>query len=118
MNKKLIRLTESDLHKIVKESVNKILKESEGINVNKWGGSPKMRAFRQPKGVDFGVLEIGDRISWLDRLEGNQFRRGIVTNVERNDKYETITAKIEGRTGLVQTGTVVGKPYDDLFKMK
>ena len=28
MNKKLIRLTESDLHKIVKESVNRILKES------------------------------------------------------------------------------------------
>ena len=28
MNKKLIRLTESDLHKIVKESVNKVLKEN------------------------------------------------------------------------------------------
>ena len=28
MNKKLIRLTESDLHKIVKESVEKILRES------------------------------------------------------------------------------------------
>lgn len=28
MNKKLIRLTESDLHRIIKESVNKILKES------------------------------------------------------------------------------------------
>ena len=28
INKKLIRLTESDLHKIVKESVNRILKES------------------------------------------------------------------------------------------
>lgn len=27
MNKKLIRLTESDLHRIVKESVNRILKE-------------------------------------------------------------------------------------------
>lgn len=27
MNKRLIRLTESDLHRIVKESVNKILKE-------------------------------------------------------------------------------------------
>jgi len=27
MNKKLIRLTESDLHKIVKESVNRILNE-------------------------------------------------------------------------------------------
>lgn len=30
MNKKLIRLTESDLHKIVKESVNRILRESDG----------------------------------------------------------------------------------------
>jgi len=28
MNKKLIRLTESDLHNIVKESVNRVLKES------------------------------------------------------------------------------------------
>lgn len=28
MNKKLIRLTEQDLHKIVKESVNRVLKES------------------------------------------------------------------------------------------
>ena len=28
MNKKLIRLTESDLHRIVKESVNRIIKES------------------------------------------------------------------------------------------
>ena len=28
MNKKLIRLTESDLHKIVKESTNKVLNEA------------------------------------------------------------------------------------------
>jgi len=35
MNKKLIRLTENDLHKIVKESVDKILSESEiGDRVN------------------------------------------------------------------------------------
>jgi hypothetical protein len=35
MNKKLIRLTESDLHKIVKESVNRILSEmNEGKYVN------------------------------------------------------------------------------------
>ena len=32
MNKKLIRLTESDLHRIVKESVRKILKETEGVD--------------------------------------------------------------------------------------
>ena len=30
MNKKMIRLTEGDLHKIVKESVNRILKEELG----------------------------------------------------------------------------------------
>ena len=29
MNKKLIRLTESDLHRIVKESVNRVLREME-----------------------------------------------------------------------------------------
>jgi hypothetical protein len=35
MNKKLIRLTESDLHRIVKESVNRILRENE--IPNDWG---------------------------------------------------------------------------------
>ena len=33
MNKKLIRLTESDLHRIVKQSVNKVLKEGVGDSV-------------------------------------------------------------------------------------
>lgn len=32
MNKKLIRLTESDLHKIVKESVNRVLREDKYWN--------------------------------------------------------------------------------------
>ena len=31
MNKKLIRLTESDIHRIVKRSVNRILKESDAF---------------------------------------------------------------------------------------
>ncbi len=34
MNKKLIRLTEQDLHKIVKESVNKILNEVRYLDVD------------------------------------------------------------------------------------
>ena len=33
MNKKLIRLTESDLHKIVKESVNRMLNESDSSDI-------------------------------------------------------------------------------------
>ena len=32
--KKVIRLTESDLHRIVKESVNRILNESDGGGIN------------------------------------------------------------------------------------
>jgi hypothetical protein len=37
MNKKLIRLTESDLHRIVKESVKKVIKEGNyiGFDPNK-----------------------------------------------------------------------------------
>ena len=35
MNKKLIRLTESDLHRIVKESVYRILDEGQGWNIFK-----------------------------------------------------------------------------------
>ena len=34
MSKKLIRLTESDLHRIVKESVNKVLREAEDGNIS------------------------------------------------------------------------------------
>lgn len=30
MNKKLIRLTESDLHRIIKETINKVLNEGDG----------------------------------------------------------------------------------------
>ena len=36
MNKKLIRLTEQDLHRIVKESVNRILNEE--LPKKDWGG--------------------------------------------------------------------------------
>ena len=36
MNKRLIRLTESDLHRIVKESVNKVLNEE--LPKKDWGG--------------------------------------------------------------------------------
>ena len=52
MNKKLIRLTESDLHRIVKESVNRILMESKGLDPSKrdsefasnikWSGEPDL----------------------------------------------------------------------------
>lgn len=40
MNKKLIRLTESDLHRIVKESVNKILNEAKTIRKVEYSKMP------------------------------------------------------------------------------
>lgn len=40
MKKKLIRLTESDLHRIIKESINKILTEGQ-----KWIGDFDMKTF-------------------------------------------------------------------------
>ena len=36
MNKKLIRLTESDLHRIVRESVKRVIKEMQEPNDNKY----------------------------------------------------------------------------------
>ena len=46
MNKKLIRLTESDLHRIVKESVNRILRENKTDNFGK--------VFNEISGSDVG----------------------------------------------------------------
>jgi len=53
MKKKLIRLTESDLHRIVKESVNRILNEVEyggeslhGNNAEDWGAVHRVRSAR------------------------------------------------------------------------
>ena len=52
MNKRLIKLTEQDLHRIVKESVNRILMESKGLDPSKrdsefasnikWSGEPDL----------------------------------------------------------------------------
>ena len=60
MNKKLIRLTESDLHKIVKESVNKILMEaaqSEGVQVRPYTNN--VFAVGNNSGVKFYVDRRG-----------------------------------------------------------
>lgn len=47
MNKKLIRLTESDLHKIVKESVNKV------INEGLWDAIEQNEYYEYDQFVDF-----------------------------------------------------------------
>ena len=59
MNKKLIRLTENDLHRIVKESVNRILMEaqSEGVQVRPY--TENVFAVGNNSGIKFYVDRNG-----------------------------------------------------------
>ena len=64
MNKKQIRLTESDLKQIVKESVNRILKEDQK---DKYYEITCLNAFRNlvdEKGLQSVVLSLGREIGW------------------------------------------------------
>ena len=64
MNKKQIRLTESDLKQIVKESVNRILKEGQK---DKYYEITCLNAFRNlvdEKGLQSVVLSLGREIGW------------------------------------------------------
>ena len=59
MSKKLIRLTEGDLHKIVKESVKKIIKEFGSFDVNNWHNTEDMGGYTgKPK--MFKLYDTGD----------------------------------------------------------
>ena len=86
MNKKLIRLTESDLHKIIKESVNRIINEMEdfqydcrdyrdlGTTIGLKGFSDVFKAYNNIKRIlnynieDFDLLHLTDWIRFFDDL--------------------------------------------------
>lgn len=70
MNKKLIRLTEQDLHRIVKESVNRALKEDSGlprINPQNIGVVKAVRNLvkeLEKVGADDKYIDMAYRIEW------------------------------------------------------
>ena len=73
MNKKLIRLTEQDLHRIVKESVNKILKEGDGKFANLYADERNaMLDYQKGKYTPTQELEmkIRDLEEYLEQLKG------------------------------------------------
>jgi len=72
MSKKLIRLTESDLHRIVKESVNKILSEAEYTDN---GGYRFWNTFDQPS-LQQQLDAIPPKIPNFDRSQGYDFYKG------------------------------------------
>ena len=69
MNKKLIRLTESDLHRIVKESVNTILSENDGYG----HGGYDMENYQLIKILTQGELykALGEDFDEVERIFGS-----------------------------------------------
>jgi len=83
MNKKTIRLTESYLHKIVKESVNKVLKE-DGRDIdddNYFGGGLPDRYFDSDAPDDDRISQ--NQIAQLDNIAD------IIADIANNTSDET-----------------------------
>jgi hypothetical protein len=96
MNKKLIRLTESDLHKIVKESVNRILNEvswtdsEDNIHSNQHGGDPKAwEALRK---------ERWNR--YLNNHDGGIRNGEGMKNAEASYRNASNSAELNGKPGM------------------
>ena len=102
MNKKQIRLTESDLKQIVKESVNKILKESEGLNA-----MPYLNTNEFDRGFN-PSQDKNDEInaSWeaIDQEYGTP-------DIDFNDPYRSDANKLVYRDNGMTNGIY---PLDDL----
>ena len=75
MNKKLIRLTESDLHRIVKESVKKILKEGDYHN-------QQIMMAREQRKVKDKAVEVLGRMGFKvrDYRQDNNFMLDVYIN--------------------------------------
>ena len=121
MNKKLIRLTESDLHKIVKESVNMILKETNG------GYNQFSDADFASDGDPYGFFDDEDadesellNLSGLYKLNG---RNSLVTDNGSNSYISYGGKRIEGLKAVdilerVKDILRAKKQYEDSDKAK
>lgn len=65
MNKKLIRLTESDLHRIVKESVNRVLNEEHGGTYIQGVLNAIEDAIYSTVDTEIARMAIGDRANMM-----------------------------------------------------
>ena len=107
MNKKLIRLTESDLHRIVRESVNRVLRESlREEEIDESGG------FRD--GFKDGYMH-GPLDNWNDcnftndlRVQGQGYRDG--------DKELTKGKAIRNRIGMALGSMAGGRLPKNTFR--
>ena len=86
MNKKVIRLTESDLRKIVKESVNRILKE-DYYSMKDPYGSRKLSDFSSDEAKALYDYDPGFAVSRTHRFDGSDdtFEPAALSNVPYNE---------------------------------
>lgn len=103
MNKKLIRLTEGDLHRIVKESVNRILNE---VVINTPYGS-----------VNHNDLDFDGRIN---QIENPMIRQNYLNSIDRIRKYYPIWCKQHGVEDdvdevIMKIKKFAGYPYNANF---
>ena len=91
MNKKLIRLTESDLHNIIMESVNKILGEGLAQTDIDWISLIKngMKEGKISMGRGIGDIPFNDIIEYG---EANGYINGNVWQIIRNERENILTA--------------------------
>ena len=98
MNKRLIRLTEGDLHRIVKESVNKILSEAYDYSLRN----------TLPRDLNGIALRVGDIVTYYNRT-GNYdtipYRiGGTIENIEKTDEGDGFVITIQTKKcGIIST---------------
>lgn len=100
MNKKIIRLTESDLHRIVKQSVNRVIRT---INENSFGeGTPKQNAFLKKLMGDrwddkYSELSVPETSKMIDKELANSNNAGTKYEVVEFDQVHECNSFYEAK---------------------
>ena len=84
--KKIIRLTESDLHKIVKESINRMLCENNGLNTDKYFNGYDMNNYKLIKILTQGELyrALGEDYDSVERILGSYDYDKLISIILKN----------------------------------
>ena len=98
MNKKLIRLTENDLHKIVKESVEKILSESDYDNFFDWADNSSA----SPEEIEAAGQRHDSRIPSIKSPRDKLARRERVFNRRASMNDPDIGERIANRKDFIK----------------
>ena len=112
MNKNRIKLTESDLHRIVKESINRILRESE--DEFNYSDSEDLGKGRHRQTIIYNGKEIGYLVciekNWLAPLE----ERYVLPDIEYGMQSSDGGGLLDGKKGWIDFKVFTN--YDEAFR--